>query len=314
MKKTNSILLILFLCFAKLLPAQYISSLNPNSGNTGQSLTVLITGSNTHFTGGSSTVNVDFEFSQGSSTISNINVLNWTNLEADVNIPPFTTTGYYDLYCYNSFDGDLHTDRAFYVIGTPQQIAISPTGADPGQTLTITITGTNTHFSQGSATYAYIDLDFSQGSSTMLVSGNVSVANDTLMAAQFTIPAVVTPAYYSLHVSAGQGEMIAPNSLAIPSTIGINENSNNEISLSAFPNPYVDQVVLTAELKKFSPVEIKIFSSTGKKVFEKSFDNISPGKFSYELNAKTCGLADDVYFVQCKAGSSSSVIKLIRLN
>ena len=312
MKKLKSILIILFLCSPNLLLAQAISTLVPNSGNAGQSLTISITGNNTHFTSGSNVL-ADFEFAQGSSTTANINILSWTNIEADVNIPPLTTTGYYDLYAYNNFDGDIHADRAFFVNGTPQRYTISPTGADPGQTLIITITGSNTHFSSGSNT-AYIHIDFSQGSGTIYLPGIISVGNDTLMAAQFTIPPVVDPAYYSMYVYNGQdGQMIAPNSICIPSTLGINENTSNPISFSAFPNPYADHVILSADLKKSSPLEIELFSSGGKKVFEKLFENIPAGKFSFELPVKELNLADDIYFVKCKTGDSSSVIKLIHM-
>jgi hypothetical protein len=307
----KSIICILFLCFTELLPAQTISSLVPNSGNAGQTLTVAITGNNTHFSSGS--VLADFEFAQGSSAISNINVLSLTNMEADVIIEPLVTTGYYDLYCFTPIDGDLHTDRAFYVNGTPQRFNISPTGANPGQTLTITITGSNTHFNSASPT-AYIDMDFVQGSATSIIPGHLSITNDTLMDAQFTIPAAIVPAYYSVHLNnGGDGHLIAPNSLAIPATLGINENIPNEISLSAFPNPYADHVILSAELKKSSNLEIEIFTSGGKKVFEKSVENLSPGKFSFELSAKALGLADDVYFVKCRTGATSSVIKLIHM-
>jgi hypothetical protein len=313
MKKLKSILLILFFWQPNLLSAQAISTLVPNSGNAGQSLTISITGNNTHFTSGSNVL-ADFEFAQGSSTTGNINVLSWTNIEADVNIPSQTTTGYYDLYAHNTFDGDIHSDRAFFVNGTPQRYTISPAGANPGQTLIITITGSNTHFNSGS-TSAHIYLDFGQASGTTYLPGNVTVGNDTLMAAQFTIPAVVAPAYYSMYVYNGQdGQMIAPNSISIPSTLGINENTSNPISFSAFPNPYVDRVILTTELKKSSPLEIELFTSGGKKVFEKLIENVSPGKFSFELPVKELNLADDVYFVKCKAGINPSVIKLIHLH
>ncbi len=303
---------IFFLCIAELLAAQTISNLSPNSGNAGQSLTISITGSNTHFTAGSAAL-ADFEFAQGSSTTTNINVLSWTNIEADVDIPAAATTGYYDLYAYNSFDGDLHTDRAFYVNGTPQRFTISPTGANPGQTLTITITGSNTHFNSASPT-AYIDLDFVQGSATSIVQGNLSIANDTLMAAQFTIPPVVTSAYYSVYVSTDQdGRLVAPNALSIPAVNGINEINNNEISLSAYPNPYVDRVMLNGELKKSSTVEIEIFTSGGKKIFEKSLEKIPAGRFNLELKTKALEMADDIYFVKCKTANSASVVKLIHL-
>jgi len=312
MTKLKPILCIVFFFLTKLLPAQTISALVPNSGNLGQSLTISITGNNTHFTSGSNVL-ADFEFAQGSSTTTNINVLSWTSIEADVNIPSQTTKGYYDLYAYNPFDGDVHADRAFYVNGTPQRFTISPSGANPGQTLTITITGSNTHFFSGSAS-AYIHLDFAQASGTSYLPANIAVANDTLMAAQFTIPAVVAPAYYSMYVTnTVDGQLIAPNVLSIPDMTEINEYTGDQISLSAFPNPYADQVILSADINKSSTLEIEIFTSGGKKVFEKSFENISPGKFSFELSAKDLSLADEIYFVKCKAGTNSSVIKLIHL-
>ena len=62
-------LLITFLVF--ILPiitfSQSLVSINPNTGNAGQTLNVTITGNNTHFNQGSATI-VDFSFNQGSNT------------------------------------------------------------------------------------------------------------------------------------------------------------------------------------------------------------------------------------------------------
>src|ERR1035437_2579061 len=77
--------------------------------------------------------------------------------------------------------------------------SISPAVSEPGKTLTVTITGTNTHFSQASSS-----IIFSQGSSTIAANSNtVNAISDTSLQADFTIPANAYTGDYDVSISNG---------------------------------------------------------------------------------------------------------------
>jgi hypothetical protein len=303
MKKYLLILLCSF--FLKSLSAQTISSINPNSGNAGQTLTVTITGNNTHFASGSSTY-ADFEFTQGSGTYVN-NVSSFTSMTVNTTIPPGITSGYYDFYTSNSFDGFLVADKGFYVNGTPPKISISPSAANPGQTLTINITGTNTTFTQASSGFAYIDFTPGPG---YVPANNTIVSNDLLMAASFTVPVGTATAYYSLYCGDGSGTLIAPNAFGVPTNIGIGEVENVLQNITVLPNPFTDQVTFHAKVSRSVAAELEVFNISGEKVFLQDFNRLPAGNFEYTLRSSDFNNAPGIYFANWKTGNTSSTVKL----
>ena len=133
-----------------LLFSQTIASISPATGNAGQTLNVTITGANTHFKSGSGT-SVHFSFNQSSSTVNFINILSETSISANITLPVNTQSGDYDVNVYNSIDGTRSLINGFHVNGI-QLLSISPSSANAGQTLNVTITGSHIHFTSGSAT------------------------------------------------------------------------------------------------------------------------------------------------------------------
>ena len=196
--KTLLITLLLFI-----LPivtfSQSLVSINPNTGNAGQTLNVTITGNNTHFNQGSGTI-VDFSFNQGSNTtvVNSINATSPTSLIANITIPSNTYTGTYDVSVFNSLDGYL-TLSGFQVNGiTPPTLAsVSPNTGNAGQTLNVTITGNNTHFNQGSGTV--VDFSFNQGSNTTVVN-SINATSPTSLIANITIPSNTYTGTYDVSV------------------------------------------------------------------------------------------------------------------
>lgn len=300
-------LLILSSCFfLQSLFAQTISSISPNSGNAGQSLTVTITGNNTHFNQGSSTF-VDFEFFQGSSSL-NYNVSSWTSMTANLTIPPGTVSGYYDFYTYNSFDGSIYDDKGFYVNGTPPQIAISPNAGNPGQTLNITITGTGTNFttmSQGSGT---VWIDFTPGLG-YVQANNFIVSNDQLLAANFTVPLGTATGYYSLYCDDGVAH-IAPNAFGVPANVGVEEKEDVLQRITASPNPFTEQVTFSAKVTQSVSAELEIYNIEGEKIFYKNLNKLPAGNFEYTLHCSDFRNSPGIYFANWKAGNNFSSVKL----
>lgn len=171
--------------------SQNVSNLSPASGNAGQTLDVTITGTNTHFTDPNGT-ELYFGFGQGSSTtyINSLTVNSDVSMTANITIPLATATGNYSVQPINSIDGIIEP-MDFHVNGITSALSsISPNSAVPGQTLDVTITGTDTHFADASSNNVHFLI--SQGSGTINVNSVTPVNNTTL-----TVNITVSPDTYT---------------------------------------------------------------------------------------------------------------------
>lgn len=174
-----------------------ITSVTPSSGSAGQTLDLTITGNATHFDQGSGTL-LDFAFNQGSGTtvVNSITASSPTTLVANITIPTNTYTGDYDVSTYNSTDGMVRLPNGFHVQGiTPPTItSVTPNSGNAGETLSLTITGSDTHFDQGSGTM--LNFGFIQGSGTTIIN-SISATSPTSLVANITIPNnIATGGYY----------------------------------------------------------------------------------------------------------------------
>lgn len=196
-----------------------IISVDPNSAQQGQALSVAITGQNTHFfQQGSSTV----WFSQGSPTnfyAEDAWAIDDTLIIAKFVFSDDATTGLRDLNVYNDIDGTLTLYDGFTVTPcNPVLTSITPNGAYQGQSLTVTITGQNTHFAQGTLTFQQGSptawfarqgtpttsvIWLTQGSST-IYSRDGEASGDGLLMAHFDIPA---------DANAGLWDVVVPTKL-----------------------------------------------------------------------------------------------------
>lgn len=216
-------------------PPPYLVSINPNNGNAGQTLSVTITGANTHFSQGSGTY-VDLYFNQASGTSVNfINIISDSSLSANITVPPTTYTGFYTVSVYSLIDDYISLINGFYVNGIPPPalVSINPNNAMAGQTLNVTITGANTHFSQGSGTY--ISFNFNMASGTTVVN-YLNILNDTGIQANITVPSGTYNGLYDVSVyNSIDGYLTLTNGFIVGNTgIEENENSNHVI---IYPNP-----------------------------------------------------------------------------
>ena len=181
------------------LHAQTITSVSPNTAQQGASLTVTITGANTNFGSGTST---KLAFSQGTKTIilpSSIAVNSGTSMDGKFNIPTNAPTGFYLVTVIDGADGTIRLAQGFEVTSNaPQLVSTSPTQAKQGQSLTVTVTGQNTHFGQGTGT---MTVALTQGSSTIITAGSVTVNSVTSADASFSIPSSAATGLYNVVVN-----------------------------------------------------------------------------------------------------------------
>lgn len=220
--------LISFMLFSLITFSQNLVSINPNSANVSQTLDVTITGNATHFDQGSGTT-ISFGFEQGSGTtvINSINIISATSISANITIPVNTYTGDYNVYTNNVTDGILTLNNGFHINGItpPSLVSISPNNGNSGQTLDVTITGSNTHFNQGSGTT--LSFGFEQGSGTTVVN-SINIINDTSISANITIPANTSTGDYNVSINnSTDGEIYITNGFHV----------NGSMNLTAFVVP-----------------------------------------------------------------------------
>ncbi|MDA7596449.1 SUEL-type lectin domain-containing protein, partial [Flavobacteriales bacterium] len=153
-----------------------IDSINPSSGNQGENLSVTISGTNINYGSQWSGLS-SFRFSQwsgsnmfyGSSTSENSN-----NLFGQVSIPNNQTTGWYDLEVQDQNTNQwIQKNSAFYVNYTiPSIDYISPSYAEVGDSLAVSISGTNINYGN------FSDLsDFRFSNSSSVFYGNPTSTN-----------------------------------------------------------------------------------------------------------------------------------------
>ena len=197
-KKIYFLALIIFSLQISISTAQNISTVTPNTAIQGQILAVTISGQNTHFAQGTGTT---VWFNQGSQTIfanSTIPVNN-TVLMTQLSIPYYAALGLWNVNAYNTVDGSLVKYNSFTITANPNQpqiISIAPDSSMVANSLSVTVTGQNTHFQQGTQTNAWI----SQGSSTIIPLSSLNIQSNTVFSGTLSIPSNSPLGLYNANV------------------------------------------------------------------------------------------------------------------
>jgi len=177
-------------------------SIDPDTAQQGEPLTVAISGQGTHFEQGSGTT-VWFEQASATTAI-NVRPISDTFLLAEFAILEEATTGLQDVSVYNDIDGTLTLYNRFTITPyNPRLISVTPGAAYQGQRLTVQISGQNNtfdYFQQGSSTIAWL----TQGNS-LIVSriaraiGDYWLAGKSIEVAVFDIPADANTGMWDVH-------------------------------------------------------------------------------------------------------------------
>ena len=190
----KSFCLVLAVLFCSLGIAQNIESISPSEGSPTETLNISITGSSTNFKSGNEAVRLA-RYSQGTHTAyinANNTVVNSDNLIS----AEFTLTsslGTWSLEVYDAIDGWVIMQDGFTIL-TPT-LKSDLKSATVNQSLTVSITGSNTLFNSGLSSVELIG----NGSPTTVINGtNIQVINDTNATAEFNIPSSTPIGMYDL--------------------------------------------------------------------------------------------------------------------
>ncbi|MGH1335479.1 MAG: T9SS type A sorting domain-containing protein [Aureispira sp.] len=197
-----------------------ITAVSPNTGSSGQSLSVGISGTNINFTQGSSTYLYFYNNSTGQYIYPsgyNGGTLDSTNI--NLNIPANSCGGSYDLVVYSNSNNSCSAffPNALNVTG-PQITAVTPNTGNSGQSLSVGISGANIDFTQGSNTYLYF-YNNSTGQSIYPSGYNGGTSDSTNI--NLNIPTNSCGGSYDLIIYSNNGcSAVLPNAFNVTSNLG----------------------------------------------------------------------------------------------
>jgi len=203
------LLLVCIIFFSVLsINAQTINSITPNSGDQGQTLSVSISGTNMNYGSPqwSGTLS-NFRFSQWSGSnmfYGNPTFTSGNNLYGSVSISSGQNTGWYDLEVYNQNTGNwVQKSSAFYVnysAPVAQINSITPNSGDQGQTLSVSISGTNMNYGSPQWSGTLSNFRFSQWSGSNMFYGNPTFTSGNNLYGSVSISSGQNTGWYDLEV------------------------------------------------------------------------------------------------------------------
>ncbi|HVU45322.1 MAG TPA: Ig-like domain-containing protein [Terracidiphilus sp.] len=167
-----------------------IAGLSPNSGGQGQSVTVLVTGSQTHFSAGTTTASLG-----GGIAVTGISVIDALHANVTVQIPNSTALGAYNVSLTTG--GEVATILGGFAVinGTPQISVVNPPTGNQGATnQNVTLTGLFTHWVNGTSV-----ADFGSG----ITVNSTTVNNPTSAVANISINTGATLGSRNVTVTTG---------------------------------------------------------------------------------------------------------------
>jgi hypothetical protein len=181
--------------------APRLLSLAPSSGKAGESVGVQLRGQFTNFVSGQTQLSLGAGI-----TVSNINVLSPTLLNAILNITPNAAPGARTASVQTGAE-QLSLDNAFVVLGgVPEITLVSPNSGRQGQTLDVNITGRNTAFMAGQSQVSFGEGIFVRG---------VQVSSPTALRATLEISPTATLGARELTIVTGAQSASLANAFSV---------------------------------------------------------------------------------------------------
>jgi hypothetical protein len=279
-----------------------IKSVSPATAHRGQTINIIINASNTHFTQYSTSMHVYINQSTNLLNTNSVVVLNDSTLSANISISQSNPLGLYDVIVGDPVNADITLTGAFTVtasISTPILVKSTPVRIIGSQTLNVTITGSNTHFTQGSTTVTF----FIQGSqSTSVHTNNSNVVNDSTLVSNVTFFATASNGNYDIHTNnTVDGALVLTNAFAIAT--GIDQVQKNNASVSMYPNP-ANEVINISFATQPAEVTIAVYEMTGRLL-----KSVTTNKNSTSLDVSD--LKNGIYFVTLSGKELNTSRKII---
>jgi hypothetical protein len=221
--------------------APKLVSITPNSITQGGYLPITVTGANTHFKQASSSMQIAFYFDSVRSTdlminLSRINIIDDEHFNIDMGAAELAKLGKYDIEVINLRDGSMALLNSITVFESilPRIVSVSPNLGHLNQTLTVSITGTRTNFTNGSPTLRF----FQNGSPTSHIQINsYSVKNDSLLDVNMFIKSTANRGFYSVVYNSGSLYAYKDNAFEIDWALAVEDVNELKNDVHVYPNP-----------------------------------------------------------------------------
>lgn len=232
-----------------------IVSLSPDSIIAGDTIEVLVKGTKTLFTAKMPVVTIP------NCQILNTQVINDTTLFVRLTCPYTTKQGTYYFQVLTAA-GYSYADGGFTILKSPRSprlVAIGPNFGAVGQTITTTITGTNTHFTKGLHINLYTD-SVSPGS---IFVQSFTVINDTVLTCDILIESTAAYVPFTLYVNPfPDGNLYLEGGFIVTHT-GLNEEASESVHI--YPNPATDVLTISLPPSQQSSL-LQLFDLNGREV------------------------------------------------
>jgi hypothetical protein len=283
-----------FTVLAGLIPQ--ITYVDTNYGALGSTLDVVISGTNTNFQSGSSTV----WFTQGSATIyaNLVTVSNPLSLTANITIPTGYPAGFYDVNVYDYTDNTVTLPYGFFVsdstIGIVSVTGDSTTYNLGDSSITIIITGAGTNFAfQGDTTIVWLG-QVHRSAVANIFATSTHVISNTRISATFHFPTNVPSGRYDLFTyNTIDGELTKQWALNLRATSIGNTGSDK---IKVYPNPVNGKLFIesdsrenmqTISLTALNGTLVSKQSATEDKVQELNVQNVNSGIYILSVTDRT---------------------------
>ena len=171
-------------------------SIDPDTAVSGETFEMEIIGEYTHF--GMDNLENVFLYASGTYIYkSYITMIDLTHLVVGFNVSTYTPAGSYSVNYNSRLDVNLTMPDAFTLLpsaNSPEIVSVEPNAAFQGDQLTVTVTGTNTLFQQGSS-MLYFYNEFNE-----IYPFSHTVINDTIITGDFLFNSDDDTGYYDVTV------------------------------------------------------------------------------------------------------------------
>lgn len=268
-----------------------ITDVNPNKASQGWSGDVVITGNETQWLM-DGVENVVFKYANDNSitlTPDNFVVNSNTIITCTFTIPADQQFGNYDVYVDDLVDNDGFEVEE--VVLNPEITMVDPTHAAQGWTGMISISGSETSWTDGVSS---IMIKYHDDNTIMLAAENIMVVNDTEVHADLNIPVDQLIGMYDLYVD----DLMLENGFAVDILDALSETLENQISL--YPVP----AITTLNINLPNDSKYRIIGLDGK-VYSEILDST---KTTFDLT----NLSKGIYFVQVENNGQTAFKKFIK--
>jgi hypothetical protein len=179
-------------------------------------------------------------------------------------------------------------------------VSINPSSASKGQTLNVTITGNNTHFSQGSGTLVYFD----QGSSTIIVNSSNATTTNTIQA-NITVGQSTLTGSHDVCVYNNVDGILKLNLGFYVGPSSVSDNNQNNASFVVSPNPAKNYTTVIAKASNLNNSFISVYNLKGNLLIHQALRQ-------EQTKIDISKLAKGSYLIKMTFNDKTEVLKLFK--